>query len=210
MGTTTSCNEVSTSELIPGESLFINTLYLFFYRGVRLSSGTNSGLLTLAVCTSDDSGQSLMRYMYSCRVPGKNVLSCIICLSRSWQREDFFFSITYIPITSCFLKRFQHVRTVLFKRKLKYLKRMIMKYNSQYIDIKNIYRLLRIVLRLVSWTHSNDSQHLCLEGEACHTKRLNKTQLTHLPYHANHSQMSIAFAHEAALAMERRSVNYQF
>lgn len=149
MGTTTSCNEVSTSELIPGESLFINTLYLFFYRGVRLSSGTNSGLLTLAVRTSDDSGQSLMRYMDSCRVPGNNVLSCIICLSRSWQREDFF-SITYIPITSCFLKRFQHVRTVLFKRKLKYLKRMIMKYNSQYIDIKNIYRLLRIVLRLVS------------------------------------------------------------
>lgn len=85
-----------------------------------------------------------------------------------------------------------------------------MKYNSQYIDIKNIYRLLRIVLRLLSWTHSNDSQHLCLEGEACHTKRLNKTQLTHLPYHANHSQMSNAFAHEAALAMERRSVNYQF
>lgn len=79
-----------------------------------------------------------------------------------------------------------------------------------YIDIKNIHRLLRIVLRLVSWTHSNDSQHLCLEGETCHTKRLNKTQLTHLPYHANHSQMSIAFAHEAALAMERRSVNYQF
>lgn len=85
-----------------------------------------------------------------------------------------------------------------------------MKYNSQYIGIKNIYRLLRIVLRLVSRTHSNDSQHLCLEGETCHTKRLNKTQLTHLPYHANHSQMSIAFAHEAALAMERRSVNYQF
>lgn len=85
-----------------------------------------------------------------------------------------------------------------------------MKYNSQYIDMKNIYRLLRIVLRLVSWTHSNDSQHLCLEGEACHMKRLNKTQLTHLPYHANHSQMSIAFAHEAALAIERRSVNYQF
>lgn len=37
-----------------------------------------------------------------------------------------------------------------------------------------------------------------------------KRKLTHLPYHANHSQMSIAFAHEAALAMERRSVNYQF
>lgn len=125
-------------------------------------------------------------------------------------KERIFFSTTYIPITSCFFKRFQHVRTVLFKRKLKYLKRMIMKYNSQYIDIKNIYRLLRIVLRLVSWTHSNDSQHLCLEGEACHTKRLNKTQLTHLPYHANHSQMSIAFAHEAALAMERRSVYYKF
>lgn len=209
MGTTTSCNEVSTSELISGESLFINTLYLFFYRGVRLSSGTNSGLLTLAVCTSDDSGQSLMRYMDSCRVPGNNVLSCIICLSRSWQRENFF----WLPIHQLrrvFLKRFQHVRTVLFKRKLKYLKRMIMKYNSQYIDIKNIYRLLRIVLRLVSWTHSNDSQHLCLEGETCHTKRLNKTQLTHLPCHANHSQMSIAFAHEAAFAMERRSVNYQF
>lgn len=198
MGTTTSCNEVSTSELIPGESLFINTLYLFFYRGVRLSSGTNSGLLTLAVRTSDDSGQSLMRYtlaLYAFQDLGK---------------ERIFFSTTYIPITSCFFKRFQHVRTVLFKRKLKYLKRMIMKYNSQYIGIKNIYRLLRIVLRLVSWTHSNDSQHLCLEGETCHTKRLNKTQLTHLPYHANHSQMSIAFAHEAALAMERRSVNYQF
>lgn len=82
-----------------------------------------------------------------------------------------------------------------------------MKYNSQYIDIKkNIYRLLRIVLRLVSWTHSYDSQHLCLEGEACHTKRLKRLK----PYHANHSQMSIAFAHEAALAMERRSVYYQF
>lgn len=177
MGTTTSCNEVSTSELIPGESLFINTLYLFFYRGVRLSSGTNSGLLTLAVRTSDDSGQSLMRYMYSCRVPGKNVLSCIICLSRSWQRENFFFRLPIYQLRRVFLKRFLHVRTVLFKRKLKYLKRMIMKYNSQYIDIENIYRLLRIVLRLVSWTHSNDSQHLCLEGEACHTKRLNKTQI---------------------------------
>lgn len=136
MGTTTSCNEVSTSELISGESLFINTLYLFFYRGVRLSSGTNSGLLTLAVCTSDDSGQSLMRYMDSCRVPGNNVLSCIICLSRSWQREDFFFRLPIYQLRRVFLKRFQHVRTVLFKRKLKHLKRMIMKYNSQYIDIK--------------------------------------------------------------------------
>lgn len=201
MGTTTSCNEVSTSELIPGESLFINTLYLFFYRGVRLSSGTNSGLLTLAVCTSDDSGQSLMRYMDSCRVPGNNALSCIICLARSWQRENFF---SRLPIYQ--LRRVFSKKPFLFKRTLG----MIMKYNSQYIGIKNIYRLLRIVLRLVSWTHSNDSQHLCLEGETCHMKRLNKTQLTHLPYHANHSQMSIAFAHEAALAMERRSVNYQF
>lgn len=125
-------------------------------------------------------------------------------------KRGFFFRLPIYQLRRVFLKRFQHVRTVLFKRKLKYLKRMIMKYNSQYIDIENIYRLLRIVLRLVSWTHSNDSQHLCLEGEACHTKCLNKTQLTHLPYHANHSQMSIAFAHEAALAMERRSVNYQF
>lgn len=104
MGTTTSCNEVSTSELIPGESLFIKTLYLFFYRGVRLSSGTNSGLLTLAVCTSDDSGQSLMRYMDSCRVPGKNVLSCIICLSRSWQRENFFFRLPIYQLRRIFSK----------------------------------------------------------------------------------------------------------
>lgn len=125
------------------------------------------------------------------------------------KERIFFFDYLYTNYVVYF-QRFQHVRTVLFKWKLKYLKRMIMKYNSQYIDIKNIYRLLRIVLRLVSWIHSNDSQHLCLEGETCHTKRLNKTQLTHLPYHANHSQMSIAFAHEAALAMERRSVNYQF
>lgn len=106
------------------------------------------------------------------------------------KERIFFFDYLYTNYVVYF-QRFQHVRTVLFKRKLKYLKRMIMKYNSQYIDIENIYRLLRIVLRLVSWTHSNDSQHLCLEGEACHTKRLNKTQLTHLPYHANHSQMSI-------------------
>lgn len=99
----TSCNEVSTSELIPGESLFIKTLYLFFYRGVRLSSGTNSGLLTLAVCTSDDSGQSLMRYMDSCRVPGNNVLlSCIICLSRSWQRENFFFRLPIYQLRRIF------------------------------------------------------------------------------------------------------------
>lgn len=126
------------------------------------------------------------------------------------KERIFFFRLPIYQLRRVFLKRFQHVRTVLFKWKLKYLKRMIMKYNSQYIGIKNIYRLLRIVLRLVSWTHSSDSQHLCLEGETCHTKRLNKTQLTHLPYHANHSQMSIAFAHEAALAMERRSVNYQF
>lgn len=125
-------------------------------------------------------------------------------------KREFFFRLPIYQLRRVFLKRFQHVRTVLFKWKLKYLIRMIMKYNSQYIDIKNLYRLLRIIPRLVSWTHSNDSQHLCLEGEACHTKRLNKTQLTHLPYHANHSQMSIAFAHEAALAMERRSVNYQF
>lgn len=114
--------------------------------------------------------------MDSCRVPGNNVLSCIICLSRSWQREDFFFDYLYTNYV-VYCKRFQHVRSVLFKWKLKYLKRMIMKYNSQYIDIKNIYRLLRIVLRLVSWIHSNDSQHLCLEGETCHTKRLNKTQI---------------------------------
>lgn len=92
------------------------------------------------------------------------------------KERIFFFDYIYTNYVVYF-KRFQHVRTVLFKRKLKYLKRMIMKYMSQYIDIKNIYRLLCIILRLGSWTHSNDSQHLSLEGEACHTKRLNKTQI---------------------------------
>lgn len=66
------------------------------------------------------------------------------------KERIFFFRLPIYQLRRVFKKRFQHVRTVLFKRKLKYLKRMIMKYNSQYIDIKNIYRLLRIVLRLVS------------------------------------------------------------